>query len=141
MIHDKTTIAREAIKLGKGGFVYLASPYSKLAKTIGLDEATRVVALAAGALMSEGAVVFSPIVHGHHVAEAYGLDKLDQEFWMGQCYPIASAASVCVVLKFDGWHESAGVQAEIDFFKLWGIPIIYAEPSELIPHEKYFALA
>lgn len=141
MIHTKETIGAEVFCAAKGGFVYLASPYSKLAKSVGLDEATRVVALAAGALMSEDCVVFSPIVHGHHVAEAYGLDKLDQAFWMAQCYPIACKASVCVVLKFEGWRESEGVKAEVKFFESLHVPVIYVEPSELIPHEKYFAFA
>jgi hypothetical protein len=141
LIHNKETIGAEVLRAANGGFVYLASPYSKLAATVGLDEATRVVAMAAGSLMSEGCVVFSPIVHGHHVSEAYGLDKLDQEFWMGKCYPIASKAAVCVVLKFEGWRESEGVKAEVEFFKSLGVPVIYVEPHELIPYEKYFVSA
>jgi hypothetical protein len=141
LIHNKETIGAEVLRAANGGFVYLASPYSRLAATVGLDEATRVVALAAGSLMSEGCVVFSPIVHGHHVSEAYGLDKLDHVFWMGQCYPIAPNAAVCVVLMFEGWRESEGVSAEVELFKRIGRPVIYVEPHELIPHEKYFAFA
>lgn len=133
MIHNKTTIGAEVVKRANGGFVYLASPYSKLAETLGLDEAARVVAIGAGALMEEGAVVFSPIVHGHAIATAYDFDKLDQDFWMAQCYPIASRASLCVVLKMDGWATSEGVKAEVQFFKNVRTPVMYVEPSELIP--------
>lgn len=123
-------------KEADGGFVYLASPYTRLADTLGLDEAARIVALAAGCLMDEGCVVFSPIAHGHAVATAFDFDKKDQGFWMAQCYPVAYAANVCVVLKMDGWQESSGVKAEVDFFKAHGKPVIYVEPSELIPPHK-----
>lgn len=133
MIHDKTTIGAEVVKRAKGGFVYLASPYSKLAATVGLDEAARIVALAAGALMEEGAVVFSPIVHGHAVATAYEFDKLDQSFWMAQCYPIAKRANLCVVLQMDGWATSEGVKAEVEFFRSRLTPVLHVEPSQLIP--------
>lgn len=141
MIHDKFTAGAHVKKLARGGFVYLASPYTKLAATVGLDEAARSVALAAGALMDEGCVVFSPIAHGHAVASAYGFDKVDQGFWMAQCYPMVSAAAVCAVLKLDGWATSSGVQAEVDMFVKDGKPVVYLDPSEIIPHEKWFAFA
>lgn len=141
MMRDKEIICADIAKLACGGFVYLASPYSKLVATVGLDEAARVVALAAGAMIEEGIPVFSPIAHGHAVAEAYGLDKLDQDMWMKQCFPILSRASVVVVLTFDGWRDSAGVLAETQSANLQGISVMKVNPVELIPHHKYYATA
>lgn len=141
MMRDKEIICADIAKLAGGGFVYLASPYSKLVATVGLDEAARVVSLAAGAMIEEGVVVFSPIAHGHAVAEAYGLDKLDQDMWMKQCRPIAERASLCVVLKFEGWRESKGVAEEVKIFQELGRPMAYVDPHELIPHHKYYATA
>lgn len=141
MTRDKEIVCAEIAKQCGSGFVYLASPYSKLVATVGLDEAARVVALAAGAMIEEGIPVFSPIAHGHAVAEAYGLDKLDQDMWMKQCFPILSKASALVVLTFDGWHESAGVLAEIQAATFQKIPMMKVNPVELIPHHKYYAIA
>lgn len=141
MTRDKEIICAEISKLADGGFVYLASPYSKLVSTVGLDEAARVVSLAAGAMIEEGIPVFSPIAHGHAVAEAYGLDKLDQDMWMKQCLPVLSSASALVVLTFEGWNESAGVLSEIQAATFQMIPTIKVNPVELIPHHKYYATA
>lgn len=141
MTRDKEIVCAEIAKQCGSGFVYLASPYSKLVATVGLDEAARVVALAAGAMIEEGIPVFSPIAHGHAVAEAYGLDKLDQDMWMKQCFPILSRASVVVVLTFDGWRDSAGVLAETQSANLQGISVMHVNPVELIPHHKYYAIA
>lgn len=139
MIHTRETIAAELGKLAGGGFIYLASPYSKLVQTVGLDEAARMVALAAGALIQEGVCVFSPIAHCHAIADACGLDRLDHALWMAQCYPMASRASACAVIMFDGWRESVGVQAEIAYFQkafnphsVGGLPIVYIEPEALL---------
>lgn len=141
MTRDKEIVCAEILKACGKGFAYLASPYSKLVSSVGLNEAARVVSLAAGAMTEEGVPVFSPIAHGHAVAEAYGLDKLDQVMWMKQCVPVASKASVCVVLKFEGWDESIGVATEVGLFVKAGKPVIYVEPHDIIPHHKFFATA
>lgn len=134
-------IGAQVVKAADGGVVYLASPYSKLVDTIGLDEAARLVTVAAGALIEEGAVVFSPIAHGHAVATAYGFDKLDAGMWMAQCYPMVSACAACVVLKLDGWRESSGVAEEVHLFQSQGKPVIYVEPESLIPPSKHLSLS
>lgn len=133
---NKEMIGADLRKASGDGYVYLASPYSKLVKTVGLDEAARIVSLAAGALIEERVVVFSPIAHGHAVSVAYGLDKLDQDMWMAQCYPMLRSAKVCVVLMFPGWRESAGVSAEMDFARRHGIPVVHILPEEVIPAHK-----
>lgn len=114
------------------GFAYIATPYSKLVATVGLDEAARLAAEIAGELIKAGIVVYSPIAHGHACAEAAGIDKLDHKIWLPQCFPIARHASVCLIMMFDGWNRSVGVQAEIDFFEKEGVPVLYIEPAYLM---------
>ncbi len=109
------------------GFVYLGSPYSKYAR--GFDEAARVVAASAAALMRDGFRVYSPIAHGHAVA-AHGL-PLTWDFWKDQCQPMIDAASSLIVLEMHGWWDSVGLQYEFDCFLKAGKPVVYVEPSEL----------
>lgn len=133
---NKEMIGAELRKRADGGYIYLASPYSKMVETIGLDEAARTVCLAAASLMEEGVVVYSPIAHGHAVSVAYGLDKLDAGFWMAQCYPMLAPAKICVVMMFPGWRASSGVRAEIDYAEAHAIPVVYLSPESVIPSDK-----
>ena len=92
--------------------IYLAAPYSHPepeVRAARVKEATRVAAF----LMTKGNTVFSPITHGHAVAEFFpaGL-ALDHEFWMRQCRPMLELADALLILPLEGWHRSRGVMAE-----------------------------
>lgn len=93
-------------------FIYLASPYTHpeaATRESRVKEATRVAAF----LMRKGHTVFSPITHGHAVAEHLppALAE-DHEFWMRQCRPMLEVSDVLIILPLPGWHQSAGIREE-----------------------------
>lgn len=102
--------------------IYLAAPYSSPHADIResrVAEASRVAAL----LMMQGHVVFSPITHGHQVANYLHHDfLLDHEFWMRQCLPMLEACDWLVICPLDGWRTSRGVEAERSHARLQRIP-------------------
>lgn len=100
--------------------IYLACPYTGTPE----QRASRVeVANAVAArLMREGNVVFSPITHGHAIAEQCGFPQ-DWTFWMEQCVPFLEWADCMVVVMADGWRESRGVQQELNLANEMGKPV------------------
>lgn len=117
------------------GFIYVASPYSGWAADgqPGLSRAAGAAAALTGELMKGGMVAYSPIAHGHYVTLNSYLDPLDHEMWMRQCYGMMEKASGLIVLQLPGWIDSKGVQMEIDYFAKAAKPILYVEPSRLLP--------
>lgn len=102
--------------------VYLASPYSHPEAHIRefrFDAACK----ATVALIRQGHNVFSPIVHSHPLV-AHGMGgawsdwiKIDHD-WISRCDEV-------VVLCLEGWTESVGVRAEIEYAKSIGKPVRY----------------
>lgn len=107
--------------------VYLASPYSHPDPDVRQQRFVEVCRVAARLMTEERVAVFSPVAHGHPVAEHGGLDAMAHAFWMSQCLPFIHAADEVVVLKLDGWQDSAGVASEIQQAYLLGIPVRYIE--------------
>ena len=108
--------------------IYLASPYtSELPEE--REQRYHAVKAALADLILGGKVVFSPIVHGHHVAIDHKLPK-DYDFWQKQCLGMLAKSRKLVVLTLPGWHKSRGVQDEIEFAKKISIPISYLSPTE-----------
>lgn len=114
--------------LGKPGFLYLASPYTKAHH--GLSAAAYDAKRHAAHLMRLGFIVFSPIAHSHEIARVGGLDHTDHEMWMNQCQPLMEAASAMVCLKLPGWKESVGMAMEAEYFQRAGKPIVEMEPLQ-----------
>lgn len=105
-------------------FTYIASPYSHA------DEAIRelrfnLVSKFTADMIRDGEVVYSPIAHSHPLAVDYELPG-DFDFWMRQNYGLLSKASRMIVLCLDGWEDSKGVQAEIEFAEKCGVEVGYA---------------
>lgn len=113
-------------KLGElGGFVYIATPYTKY--HFGHAAAAYDAASATAKIMRLGVPAFSAIAHSHAVAHVGGLDKVDQGFWEKMDAPLVEAATACVVVKMPGWKESAGVQHEIAEFRAAGKPVVFMD--------------
>ena len=91
--------------------IYLAGPYSHEDETVRVARFEKLTKKAAE-LMIDGFTVFSPITHGHAIAERHDL-PLDFDWWQHQCLDMLSRASKLVVLRLDGYAESRGVAAEI----------------------------
>ena len=111
--------------------VYLAVPYSHPDCAV-REQRFRAANVAAARLMRSGALVFSPISHGHPIAQAGGLPT-DWRYWETYCRAVMSACRCVVVLMCDGWRESTGVTAEIDIAKQLGLPVSYMDcvPPEI----------
>ena len=107
--------------------MYLASPYSHPDQAV-RELRFRQAAQAAAYLMSRGLMIFSPIAHTHPIAE-FGLPK-GWDFWRPYDELFMDACRGIVVLMLDGWRESTGVRAEIQYMAKRGIAAEYLHPAE-----------
>lgn len=102
--------------------IYLASPYSHPDPAIRTTR-FRQVCWHAVRLMREGALVYSPIVHSHPLAEL-GLPG-DWPFWVEHNRAMLERSDVLAVLQLPGWEESRGIAAELEIAGALGIPARY----------------
>ena len=107
--------------------IYLASPYTHADAGV-RKERFRAACRATAALMRQGHVVFSPIVHGHPLV-AEGL-PIEWPWWERFDREHLSRCDEVVVLMLDGWETSAGVQAEIRIAEESGKPVRYLAPVD-----------
>lgn len=109
--------------------IYVASPYSDPDAAVRQVRAEAVARFTAR-MMALGYMAWSPIVHGHalaeHVPEA---QREAHRFWMQHCSSMLKKADALVVLQLDGWLESRGVQWEIAEALGRGLPTIDVEPG------------
>lgn len=102
--------------------IYLAAPYTHPDAVVRNTRA-ELASIVAARLMEAGYVVFSPITHGHSVADHLPPQKASShEFWMGQCLPMLASCDWMLVLPIDGWRESRGLAEERQFATLFSIP-------------------
>lgn len=120
----KIKVSDQALACSTRKSYYLACPYTSSTPSLRWIRKQLVSQVAAG-LMSKSTVVFSPITHGHHLAEHLPPNLAhDHEFWMGQCLPFVEWADVFALLPLDGWRESRGVQRELEYARSLGKPVI-----------------
>lgn len=117
-----------ARRVGRGGIVYLATPYSREAL---LDGAwcharslrqKRLADAEAEALLLAGVTAIAPVslavgmvhlrVNDTWPAGQAALDPLDTELWEGWCRPLLARLGDVVVPDLPGWRESAGIRHE-----------------------------
>lgn len=113
--------------------LYLATPY--VAYPYGYDAAATMAAEAAARLVEAGAVVFSPIVHGHELALTGLLTAPpgDHSFWLEYDRPFMEVASALVVYQEQGWASSTGIAHETMQFRDAGKPVFYWPPFTDVP--------
>jgi hypothetical protein len=109
------------------GYFYLASPYTLY--PYGLDAAYELAVRASADLAGVGISALSPIMLSHLIAQFGGLDPRDHALWMRFDRPFMLAARGIIVLKAEGWRESAGMAEEIRVFATAGKPRIDMEPG------------
>ncbi|OGT54437.1 MAG: hypothetical protein A3E01_03005 [Gammaproteobacteria bacterium RIFCSPHIGHO2_12_FULL_63_22] len=112
-------------------FAYVATPYTKFAGGIG--EAFKLACVATAELIRSGIPAYSPIVQSHPVAIFGGLDPFDHGLWLCMDEPLMQAARALVVVRAEGWEESAGINAELEFFTQANRPIFFFDPGRLTP--------
>ena len=92
--------------------LYLAAPYSDPSPEV-RNARVELASRAAACLMHHGYTVFSPITHGHYVADHLPDEcRLDHEFWMKQCLPFLDRSHGLVILPLPGWGQSRGLRVE-----------------------------
>lgn len=111
------------------GIVYIANPYTHPCRHV-VEERVQKVTDFAAALLAEGVVVYSPIVHGHALA-TQGATRVPTgwDFWREVDLPFLDAASAVYVLTLPGWLESPGVTEEIAYARSKGLLVRYWEAS------------
>jgi hypothetical protein len=110
-------------------FIYIAVPYSHPDAAVA-NARFELVTRVAGWLMADY-VVFSPITHSHAVEQLWDAGVKRWDFWRNQDLEIISRVDEMHVLMLDGWRDSEGVQAEIEFCHDNGIPVLYIDPLAL----------
>jgi hypothetical protein len=104
--------------------IYLASPYSHpdpLVRQVRFDAACR----AAAKLIHAGQPVFAPIIQGHPLVR-YGVPS-DWTFWEPLAHDYLRRCDEVVVLTFDGWRESEGVQSEMAMAADFGKRVVWLD--------------
>lgn len=108
-------------------FWYVATPYTRYPH--GVDAAYRMACLEAANLLRLGLPVFSPIAHTHGIAEAGALQDEPLDYWLDVDGPFLRLAHGLIVVRADGWRDSAGVAREIAWFDACDKPVCYVDPS------------
>jgi hypothetical protein len=110
--------------------IYLATPYSHSDPAI-REWRYQVVTRYAAALTLDGEHVFSPITHSHPMVE-HGA-ATDWEYWREVDLFWLDHCKLMHVLCLDGYSESTGVKAEIEYFHKHGraLSILYLGPSAI----------
>lgn len=106
---------------------YLAVPYSHASADI-REARYHAVTVVAGELMKAGKIIYSPITHGHPIADAVDMPT-NWQFWQKHCMAILQECSELLVLKLAGWDSSVGVAAEMDEARRLRIPVGMLEPG------------
>jgi len=113
--------------------IYLAAPYTDPIPGIRIARTAAATHVAAQIIEKYGYSVFSPITHGHELAQYLPPDIHSHEFWMGQCLPVLRKCNELWVLQLEGWGRSSGVAEEIAMATEWRIPIRYITPGQIAP--------
>lgn len=108
--------------------IYLASPYSHHSATV-MERRFTLVMGATASLLRNGNVIYSPILHFHPLSLAHDLPG-NFEFWKNINMGMLEKADELWVLRLDGWEDSIGVAAEIDFAEKKFIQTVYVLPSD-----------
>lgn len=107
-------------------YYYLATPYSKYPR--GIEVAFLDACKIAAEFMDAGIPIFCPIAHTHPIAAFSVHDARDSAFWQTTNEgAIRGARSGLIVMKMEGWENSAGIAAEIIQFRQMSRPILYCD--------------
>lgn len=111
--------------------IYLASPYGHAQPASVRHFRYMAVLEAEAALMKQGLMVYSPIVHRHPGA-LLGLYPLGWDYWKTFDELILSRCDELYVLMLEGWSQSTGVAAEIEIAEHLGKPVTPIDPLTLL---------
>jgi hypothetical protein len=104
--------------------IYLASPYSHPDAAV-RHERFRAACEMTAAMMRDGHLVYSPIVHSHPLSEV-GLPG-DWAFWAEHNHAMLERADTLAVLRLPGWEQSVGVAAELEIAAALRLPVRFED--------------
>ena len=107
--------------------IYIASPYHHQDAEVMENRYVR-VAEATAHFMRLGYVVYSPIAHTHSIAEWAELPR-DFSFYEQFDLTMISRANEVWVLLINGWEQSKGVRAELEFCQRMKVPFRFIFPK------------
>lgn len=103
------------------GLIYLASPYSHPDPAV-RQQRFETVCHTAAYLMQAGHFIFSPIAHTHPICLAGELPP-GFEYWQALDKLMLGLCSEMWVVRMDGWEQSVGVKAEMEYMNRLGKPV------------------
>jgi hypothetical protein len=113
--------------------IYISLPYTDPDQTV-VNERFKASCLYSAKLLREGHIIQSPISTGHAIAEVADLPT-DFQFWRNYCLSTLWVCKEMHVLMLDGWQQSTGVKAEIDYAIDNQIAIKYVDPHTFVEYD------
>lgn len=110
--------------------IYLASPLTHENKNVMEDRFNQICNIACYLIDDWKLNIFSPIAHSWPI-QKYAPLNTSFEYWEQYCYLMVSKCDRVIVAMMDGWKESVGVKAEIDYAKSIGVYVNYFDPLTL----------
>lgn len=112
-------------------FIYLASPYSHPEKDIEITRYVLITWVAARLTEKYEVSMFLPITQSYQLR--FHNPNLGTTFkaWQKVDFCAIEHSDEVWVVKIDGWKESVGVTAEIEYAKTLKLPIRYIDPISL----------
>lgn len=108
---------------------YLATPYA--AHGSGRIAAFYEACDLASRLLAAGVMVFSPIAHGHAIADYATKNPFGEAEWRTFDLLFAPFCDSLIVGHLDGWERSEGIASEIERFARDRKPIFDCDPLSL----------
>lgn len=110
--------------------IYLASPYTHIDINVRNKRFKQMCGIA-GHLLNKGLFVYSPIVHGHPIAEHTTGLPTDFGFWKAYNHETIDSCHAVWVVMLDGWEKSSGVEDEIKYAHETGKTCEFLDPLTL----------
>ena len=115
---------------------YLAAPFWHHEEDI-REERLEIVNKVVAKLVEQGEIIFSPLTYSDALKRHLPISfQVNQKFWYDFDLAMLAKCDKLVVLMLEGWEESEGVTAEIEFARENNIGIFYAPLPYFIEHER-----
>jgi hypothetical protein len=114
---------------------YVATPYTNY--QLGREKAYKDACTAAEGILKVGEAVYCPIAHYHSIVS--DVDAKTGAYWQKVNAPFMDAATLLIIVKMDGWAESAGIRAEERYFREAGKPILHISIADALEFDKFIA--
>lgn len=112
--------------------IYLASPYSHIDPIEREIRYNKVLEFTKRLILRHRLIIYSPIVHNHHIAKDHEEreEKFAFDFWEKYDTKMISRCDELWVYKIDGYYESKGIKAEIAIAQSLSIRVRFIEENQ-----------